>query len=114
MSRTTEMVLGILGGLFGFGAASFALFIGAVDESLNGATEISALGKTAFFFSIIAIAGGILVQFKPKLAGWLMLVSGVGLVIAISLFGVLPALFLIAAGLMGIVRKEATQVNRVA
>ncbi|WP_318247306.1 DUF4064 domain-containing protein [Halobacillus litoralis] len=106
MSRTTEMVLGIVGGLFGFGAAFFALFVGAIDESINGSSELSALGTTAFIFSILAVAGGILVKFKPKLAGWLMLISAVGLVIAISLFGVIPAIFLIAAGLMGVIRKE--------
>ena len=115
MSRATEMVLGILGGLFGFGGAFFALFIGAVDESFNsGASEFSALGTSAFIFSIIAVIGGILVKFKPKLAGWLMLASAVGLVISISLFGIIPALFLIAAGLMGVIRKESKEADMVA
>ncbi|WP_079478853.1 DUF4064 domain-containing protein [Halobacillus salinus] len=109
MSRTTEMVLGILGGLFGFGGAFFALFMGAVDESFNGTSELSGLGTSAFVFSILAIIGGILVKFKPKAGGWLMLVSGVAILISISLFGVIPSLFLIAAGLMGIIRKEKKQ-----
>lgn len=106
MNRTTEMVLGILGGLFGFGGAFFALFMGAVDESFNGTSELSGLGTSAFVFSILAIIGGILVKFKPKAAGWLMLISGVAILISISLFGVVPALFLVAAGLMGLLRKE--------
>ncbi|TGB03494.1 DUF4064 domain-containing protein [Halobacillus salinus] len=114
MSRTTEMVLGILGGLFGFGGAFFALFMGAVDESFNGTSEISGLGTSAFVFSILAIIGGILVKFKPKAGGWLMLVSGVAILISISLFGVVPALFLIAAGLMGIIRKEKKQTEAAA
>ncbi|MCA0970835.1 hypothetical protein LCM20_09555 [Halobacillus litoralis] len=114
MSRTTEMVLGILGGLFGFGGAFFALFMGAVDESFNGTSELSGLGTSAFVFSILAITGGILVKFKPKLGGWLMLISGVAILISISLFGVVPALFLIAAGLMGLIRKEKKQTEAAA
>ena len=114
MSRTTEMVLGILGGLFGIGGAFFALFMGAVDESFNGSSELSGLGSSAFFFSVLAIIGGIMVKFKPKLAGWLMLISGVSILISIGLFGVVPALFLIAAGLMGIIRKSKKQTEAAA
>ncbi|QHT48492.1 DUF4064 domain-containing protein [Bacillus sp. SB49] len=105
MNRTTEMVLGIIGGLIGFGGAFFALFMGALDESFNGTSELNGLGSSAFLFSILAIIGAIVVKFKPKLGGWLMLISGVAILISISLFGVVPALFLVAAGLMGILRK---------
>lgn len=100
-----EMILGIIGALIGFAGAFFALFIGSVDEAFNGTTEVSGLGSSAFLFSAIALIGGILVKFKPKLGGWLMLISGVAIFISISLFGVVPALFLIPAGLMGIIRK---------
>lgn len=114
MSRVTEMILGLIGAVFGFSGAFFALFVGSIDQSINGSGELSALGTTSFIFSVIAFAGAILVKFKPKLGGWLMLVSAVGLVVAISLFGVIPALFLLAAGLMGIVRKESRAVDHVA
>lgn len=114
MSRTTEMVLGILGGLIGFGGAFFALFMGAVDESFNGSSELSGLGASAFFFSALAIIAAILVKFKPRLAGWLMLISGVAILISISLFGIVPALFLIPAGLMGIIRKNKKQTEAAA
>lgn len=109
MSRTTEMVLGIFGGLIGFGGAFFALFIGSIDEAVNGSNEISGLGASAFLFSALAIIGGIVVKFKAKFGGWLMVISGVAILISISLFGVIPALFLIPAGLMGIIRKSKPQ-----
>ncbi|ARI75626.1 hypothetical protein [Halobacillus mangrovi] len=109
MSRTTEMVLGILGGLIGFGGAFFALFVGSLDEALNGSSELSGLGSSAFLFSATAIIGAIIVKFKAKLGGWIMLISGVAILVSISLFGVVPALLLIPAGLMGIIRKPKTE-----
>ncbi|MDX8361151.1 MULTISPECIES: hypothetical protein [Bacillaceae] len=109
MSRITEMILGIIGGLLGFGGAFIALFVGTVDEVVSGSSEISSLGASAFLFSALGIIGAIVVKFKAKLGGWLMLLSGVAILISISLFGVVPALFLIPAGLMGILRKSKTQ-----
>ncbi|WP_280770321.1 hypothetical protein [Salipaludibacillus daqingensis] len=72
---------------------------------MTGSNEISGLGASAFLFSALAVIGGIVVKFKAKLGGWLMLISGVAILISISLFGVVPALLLIPAGLMGIIRK---------
>ncbi|PLR81330.1 hypothetical protein CVD25_15630 [Bacillus canaveralius] len=100
MKRTTEFVLGLLGGIFGFGGSFFALFVGVWSE------EISNLGSMAFLFSILAIVGSIVVKFKAKIGGWMLLVSGIGILISISLFGVLPALLLVPAGLMGLLRKD--------
>ncbi|MFC5711951.1 hypothetical protein ACFPU1_04110 [Thalassorhabdus alkalitolerans] len=109
MSRITEMILGILGGLIGFCGAFLALFMGSVDEAFNGSSSLMGLGTSAFLFSSLAIIGAIIIKFKAKLGGWLMLISGIAILISISLFGVVPALFLIPAGLMGILRKEKKQ-----
>lgn len=106
MSRTTEMILGIIGALIGFGGAFFALFMGSVDESLNGTTTLGSLGTSAFLFSATGLIGAIIVKFKPKLGGWIMLISGIAILISISLFGIVPMLFLVLAGLMGIIRKN--------
>lgn len=64
MSRVTEMVLGIIGGLIGFGGAFFALFVGSIDESVSGSNQISGLGTSAFLFSALAIIGAITVNLK--------------------------------------------------
>lgn len=106
MSRTTEMALGIIGGLIGFLGAFLALFIGSLDEAFNGTSSLMGPGISAFVFSGFGIIGAIVVKFKSKLGGWIMLISGVAILISIGLFGVIPALFLIPAGLMGIIRKE--------
>ncbi|WP_091271741.1 hypothetical protein [Alteribacillus persepolensis] len=107
MNRVTEMVLGIIGGLIGFGAAFFALFMGTIDAAVNeAASGLTALGISAFVFSGLAVIGAIAVKWKPVFCGWVMAVSGLILLISLGLFGVVPALFLIPAGLMGIIRKE--------
>ena len=107
MSRTTEFVLGLIGGIFGFGGALFAIFFGAVDEAVSGGTsEVTGLGWGAFLFSILAIVGAIVVKINPKIGGTLMLISGIGGLISISMFYVLATVFLVIAGLMGIFRKD--------
>jgi len=106
LSRTTEFVLGLIGGIVAFGGAFFALAFGAVDKAVSGSGTISGLGVAAFVFAALAIVGAIVVKLKPKLGGWLLLLSGVGILISISLFGVLPMLLLVPAGLMGLLRKE--------
>ncbi|SER71513.1 hypothetical protein [Salisediminibacterium halotolerans] len=105
MNRTTEMVLGILGGLIGFAGAFFALFMGEIDQATGGDNTLTGLGMSAFLFSTLGVIGGILVKFKAKLAGWVMVISGVAILVSISLFGFIPALLLVPAGLMALLRK---------
>jgi hypothetical protein len=57
------------------------------------------------------LIGAIVVKFKAKLGGWIMLISGVAILISISLFGVVPLLFLGIAGLMGILRNKSNTVS---
>lgn len=111
MSRTTEMILGILSGIIGFGGAFFALFIGVADEAVNGSSEVSGLAIAAFVFSILAIVGGVWVKFNAKIGGWMMIVSGIGGTISISLFFLLPLVLLLAGGIMALVRKEKKREN---
>lgn len=106
MKRNTEFILGLLGGIFGFGGAMFAIFFGAMDEAVSGSSEVSGLGWGAFLFSILAIVGAVVVKFKAKAGGAMMLVSGIGGLVSISLFYALPALLLVIGGLMGLFRKS--------
>ena len=111
MKRTTEFVLGLLGGIFGFLGAIIALFIGGVDAAISnsGESTIIGLGWAAIFLSILGIVGSALVKGKPKLGGILMIISAIGGVISISLFYLLPFVLLMIAGLMGVFRKNKEQ-----
>jgi hypothetical protein len=107
MSRTTEFVLGLLGGIFGFFAAIIALVIGSVGGALkaSGASTIVGLGFVAILFSILGIVGSALVKGKPKLGGWFMITSAIGGLICISFFYMLPFVLLLIGGLMGVIKK---------
>ncbi|RKJ65849.1 DUF4064 domain-containing protein [Butyricicoccus sp. 1XD8-22] len=107
MKRTPEFILGLLGGIFGFIGAIMALFIGGIDAAFSstGESEVIGLGWGAVLFSIIAIVGCILVRTKDKIGGILMLVAAVGGIICISLFYLIPAILLVIAGVMALVRK---------
>ncbi|MFS0655479.1 DUF4064 domain-containing protein [Bacillus sp. 179-C3.3 HS] len=108
MKRTTEFVLGLLGGIFGFFGATSALFIGGIDEAINdsGTSQFTGLGWSAILFSILAIVASVVVKKKAKLGGALLLVSAVGGLISISFFYILPAVLIVIAGCMGVFRKE--------
>jgi hypothetical protein len=107
ISRTTEKVLGIIGGILGMFGGIFALFLGGVGTAINGDSGgLGGLGILAFVFSILGIVTAILVSSKPKLAGWGLIVSAVGIFISISLFGIIPAILFLIAGIMTLIKKE--------
>ena len=108
MKRTTEFVLGLLGGIFGFFGAVFALIIGGVDAALSssGTSEIIGLGWGAMLFAILGIIASVVVRSTAKVGGALLLVSGIGGLICISFYYILPAVLLVIAGLMGLIKKN--------
>ncbi|GAA0317495.1 DUF4064 domain-containing protein [Bacillus carboniphilus] len=108
MSRTTEFVLGLLGGIFGFFGAFFALFVGGIDAAFNeaGTSELTGLGFGGIIFSILGIIGSVRVKSKPKQGGIIMLIAAIGGLISISLAFLLSFILLLIAGLMGVFRKD--------
>lgn len=113
MSRTTEFVLGLIGGVIGIFAAMIALMIGGIGAEFGASdgNTIIALGWVAVLLAIVGIVGSVIVKFKPKVGGILLLVSGVGGFICISAFWILSGVLLIIGGLMGVVRKNKTNVS---
>ena len=106
--RTTEFVLGLLGGIFGFGVSFIALAVGGIGKAFgaSGASTISSLGWFALLFSILAIVGCVVVKHKSKMGGIFMLIATIGGLICVSFFFILPFVLLLIAGLMGISRKD--------
>ncbi|HDR4570286.1 DUF4064 domain-containing protein [Bacillus cytotoxicus] len=108
MKRTTEFVLGLIGGIFGILCAFIALFIGGLGSALeaDGADSIIGLGWGAVGLSILGIVGSVMVKSKAKVGGIMMTIAAIGGLICISMFYILPCVLLLIGGLMGIFRKE--------
>lgn len=106
MKRTTEFVLGLIGGIFGVFSGFLGMFIGSIDAAFNGHSDVVGLGVGAIILSILGIVGSVVVKGKAKLGGAFMTIAAVGGVICVSMFYILPGVLLIIAGLMGLFRKD--------
>ncbi|HDR4766492.1 TPA: DUF4064 domain-containing protein [Bacillus thuringiensis] len=110
MKRTTEFLLGLTGGFFGILFSVFALFIENMSTTLNSESINELFGFNwswnAIFLSVIGIVGCLIVKFKAKTGGILMVIAAIGGFICISFFYLLPGTILLISGFMGIFRKE--------
>ncbi|TLS38878.1 hypothetical protein [Pseudalkalibacillus caeni] len=64
---------------------------------------------TALMFPALAGIGCYLLKQRPIIAGFLLIISAVGGIIFLSIFYIIPSLFLITSGFMGIVLKEESE-----
>ena len=108
MNRTTEFVLGLIGGIFGILSGITALLVGGVFGAFNasGSGTIMGGGIVAIIVSIVGIVSGIIAKSKAKLGGILMLLSGIIGFISIFVFYILPGVLLIIGGIMCLVKKS--------
>ncbi|PGY16301.1 DUF4064 domain-containing protein [Bacillus cereus] len=113
MKRTTEFVLGLIGGIFGIICAFIALMIGGMGAAFEaeGANTIIGLGWGAVGLSILGIVGCVVVKKNAKVGGIMMTVASIGGFICISIFYLLPGVLLLIGGLMGIFRKNKATVS---
>ncbi|MDA1657918.1 DUF4064 domain-containing protein [Bacillus cereus group sp. TH150LC] len=113
MKRTTEFVLGLIGGIFGIICAFIALMIGGMGAAFeaDGANTIIGLGWGAVGLSTLGIVGSVMVKSKAKVGGIMMTVAAVGGFICISAVYLLPGILLLIGGLMGIFRKDKVTVS---
>lgn len=99
-SRTIELVLGIIGGIFGLLGGVFAIIVSTV-----GGSEILVLGISAILASIVGIIGSVYVKNNAKTGGIILIVSAIWLLISISACGILGAVLLGISGLLALIRK---------
>ena len=87
------------------------MFVGGLGGALgaNGASTVVGLGFAALILSIIGIVGGALALAKPKLAGCLMVIAGVGGFISVSMAYVVAGPLLIIGGILALVAKKPTK-----
>jgi hypothetical protein len=98
--RIAALVLGIIGAVLGIFAALLALSVGGIGQATGaeGGALVTALGWWSLAFVFLGFVGSGLALARPKLAGALLLVAGVGFFISISFFAIISGpLFLLAA-----------------
>ena len=107
ITRTTATILAVIGSIFGLEAALFLLLFGNLG-TVFGVKEASlavGLGRTTIYLAIIGIIGGVIVNQNPKVAGILMILSGIGGFMAVSLAYVIAGPLLIVAGILALLKK---------
>lgn len=100
-SRTAELVLGIIGGVFGLIGATTALVLGEgfnVDSAISGRIFST-------LFSIIAIIAVVFISKNPKIVSIVLILSALVVFITTGLSGFVGAILILIAGILGIVRK---------
>jgi hypothetical protein len=108
--RVAALVLGIVGGVLGLLSAVFALGIGGIGSvaGTQGAGTVIGLGWSAMGFAFLGFLGAGLAMGKPRLGGTLLLIAGIGFLISISFAVLATPLFLIAA-LMAFMGRRDTK-----
>ncbi|WP_424349629.1 DUF4064 domain-containing protein [Latilactobacillus sp. 5-91] len=106
-SRTAEMVLGIMGGIFGIIAGVFSFFMGGIDSAMNSTSSSSlfGLGIGCIIASIVAIILVCMINKNRVVMGWIIIACGVLNIIFVSAFGILSGALIIIAGILALVRK---------
>lgn len=105
-SRTVELILGIIGGVFGLIGAILAFFIGGIGSAFGmGSSDLYVLGVSALLASVVGIIGAVYVLRDAKWGGIILIASAIWLLISISLFGALGAVLLGIAGLLALFRR---------
>jgi len=104
--------IGLIGGFLGFLGAIIAVLAGGISAAYSTSsqsTTLYGLGLSAFIFSIVGVVGGVFER-KRLIGGALMLIAAVGVLVSISLFGVLPFLFFLVGAIVIFARKTEHEV----
>lgn len=107
VARPIVIILAVLGSIFGLEVALFLLLFGSLGP-VFGVAEISpavGLGRTTIYLAIIGIIGGVIANQNPKVAGILMILSGIGGFMAVSLAYIVAGPLLIIAGILALLKK---------
>lgn len=99
--------IGIIGGIFGILAAVLVVLIGGIGQAFNatGASSLYTNAAGAFIFSLVGIAGGVLEK-RKILGAALMIIGALGVVISISIFGVLTFVLFLVGGILILAQKK--------
>ncbi|GAX04593.1 integral membrane protein [Secundilactobacillus pentosiphilus] len=104
-SRVGEIVLGILGGVFGLIAAMMEMGISAVGGALGEKSGLGGLTIGMLIVSVAAIMLPFFINKNRKLVGWLSIVAGIGMFICAGDFGIFCGILTVIGGVLTLARK---------
>ena len=100
VSRTFEMVMGIIGSIIGIFSGSFLIFL----ESF-GQAHTPFLGMVAIIASILGIISSYYVRTNAEVAGVGFIIATMFVIVGSAYINVLSAIFLLIAGISALFRK---------
>jgi hypothetical protein len=92
--------IGIIGGIFGILGAILAYLIASF-----GTSSLFTNAAGALIFSVVGIIGGVL-ETRKMLGAALMIIGAFGVVISISIFGVLTFILFLVGGIVILMQKK--------
>ena len=100
VSRTFEMVMGLIGSVIGIFSGSFLIFLESV-----GSLNTPFLGIVAIVASILGLASTYYVRKNPEMAGIGFVIATMFVIVGSDYINVLSAIFLLVAGVSALFRK---------
>jgi hypothetical protein len=111
--RIAALTLGLLGGIIALSASGTGLALGGVGAAvgIDGGAIVVGGGWAALAFSVLGLVGAALAIAKPRLAGSLMIVVGIGGFVANLITYVVSGPLLLVAGLLALLAKQPRAVR---
>ena len=100
ISRTFEMLVGILGSVIGIFSGSFLIFLESV-----GKVQTPILGLVAIAASILGLFSSYYVQKNSEMAGVGFIIATMFVIVGSAYINVISAIFLLIAGVSSLFRK---------
>lgn len=96
MKKTTEFVLGLIGGIFGIIGSLMAIFIGGAATAFGSShgSTITGSALIVLIVSILGIIGSVIASKQTMLAGIFLIAAAVIGFICIFMFYILPGILL--------------------
>lgn len=98
--------LGVIGLIFGILGAVAAIMIQSIGEAFGaGGANLYYNAAGAIIFSVVGMAGAVLEQ-RRILGGLLMIIGGLGVLISISVLGILSLILFVIGGILILAQKK--------
>lgn len=95
-----ELVLGIIGGIFGIIVGLLVMIIGGIGSVLeiSGLVGVSNFGVGCIIVFVFVIILSVMINCNYVLMGWLIIFCGIFNFVFVSFFGILSGLFIVIVG----------------